>query len=213
MRRPTVRSVRWRVHRRRQPLAPPDRGDRSGHPAEHRLGTPGKDRHDGPGGAADRRPARLAAGPSASTSVIPSSNMDTTPTAPAELAHGAVGGDGLGAMLTGFGVTITSRCSTSCLAQLRRDAAVPDDDSRRAGQSREPRRTRAASRPRGGCAGVPAGCRHRPAEPSEVDDRVRPARAAASPNASAAPASSRLSPRCSASARGSRPPRSRREAC
>jgi len=29
-------------------------------------------------------------------------------------------------------------CSTSCLAQLRRDAAVPDDDSRRAGQSREP---------------------------------------------------------------------------
>ena len=71
-------------------------------------------------------PARLAAGPSASTSAIPSSNMDTPPTAPAELAHGAVGGDGLGAMLTGFGVTITSRCSTSCLAQLRRDAAVPD---------------------------------------------------------------------------------------
>ena len=55
------------------------------------------------------------------------------------------------------------------------------------GQSREPRRTRAASRPGGGCAGVPAGRRRRRAEPSEVDDRVRPARAAASPNASAAP--------------------------
>ena len=101
-------------------------------------------------------------------------------------------------------------CSTSCLAQLRRDAAVPDDDSRRAGQSREPR-TRAASRPRGGCAGVPAGRRR--AEPSEVDDRVKPARAVASPNASAAPTSLRRSPRRSASARGRRPPRSRREAC
>ena len=55
-----------------------------------------------------------------------------------ELPHGAVGGDGLGAVLTGFGVTITGRRSTSCLAQLRRDAAVPDDDSRRAGQLREP---------------------------------------------------------------------------
>ena len=55
------------------------------------------------------------------------------------------------------------------------------------GQSREPRRTRAASRPGGGCAGVPEGRRRRRAEPSEVDDRVRPARAAASPNASAAP--------------------------
>ena len=50
-----------------------------------------------------------------------------------ELPHGAVGGDGLGAVLTGFGVTITGRCSTSCLAQLRQDAAVPDDDSRGAG--------------------------------------------------------------------------------
>ena len=127
-----------------------------------------------------------------------------------ELPHGAFGGDGLGAVLTDFGVTITGRCPTSCLAQLRRDAAVPDDDSRRAGQSREPR-TRAASRPRGGCAGMPAGRRR--AEPSEVDDRVKPARAAASPNASAVPTSLRRSPRRSASARGRRPPRSRREAC
>jgi hypothetical protein len=132
---------------------------------------------------------------------------------PHEVPCGAVSGDGLGEVLTGFGATITSRCSTSCLAQLRRDAAVPDDDSRRAGQSREPRRTRAASRPRGGCAGASAGRRHRPAEPSEVDGRVRPTRAAASPNAAAAPASSRLSPHRSASARGSWPPRSRREAC
>jgi len=46
-----------------------------------------------------------------------------------ELPHGAVGGDGLGAVLTGFDVTVTGRCSTSCLAQLQRDAAVPDDDS------------------------------------------------------------------------------------
>jgi hypothetical protein len=35
-----------------------------------------------------------------------------------ELPHGAVGGDGLGAVLTGFDVTVTGRCSTSCLAQL-----------------------------------------------------------------------------------------------
>jgi hypothetical protein len=38
-------------------------------------------------------------------------------------------GDGLCAVLTDFGVTITGRCSTSCLAQFRRDAAVPDDAS------------------------------------------------------------------------------------
>jgi hypothetical protein len=47
-----------------------------------------------------------------------------------ELLHGAVGGEWVGAVLTGLGVTITGRCSPiSCLAQLRRDAAVPDDDS------------------------------------------------------------------------------------
>jgi hypothetical protein len=41
----TARLVRWGFHRRRQPLASPDRDDRSGHPAE---GGPGKDRHGGP---------------------------------------------------------------------------------------------------------------------------------------------------------------------
>ena len=45
------------------------------------------------------------------------------------VAPGVVGGDGLGAVLTDFGVTVTGRCSTSCLAQFRRDAAVPADAS------------------------------------------------------------------------------------
>ena len=66
--------------------------------------------------------------------------------------HGAAG-DGLGAVLTGFDVTVTGRCSTSCLAQLRRDAAVPEQ-------------LLALRRLRRGAGRVPRG----PAEPSEVDD-------------------------------------------
>ncbi len=89
-----------------------------------------------------------------------------------ELPHGAVGGDGLGAVLTGFDVTVTGRCSTSCLAQLQRDAAVPDEDSRRAGQSREPRRTRAASRP----PATAQGCRQG-AGIVALKSALRPARA------------------------------------
>jgi hypothetical protein len=71
-------------------------------------------------------------------------------------------------VLTRFGVTITRKCSTSCLIGSREMPLCPTwIPARRPLTGTGPQR--AASRPRGGCAGVPGRARA-VAEPSGVGD-------------------------------------------